>query len=84
LVSKRHRIEELTVHTPDRTIAMLTPQDTSRAAALLADRLGEVAIATAVLRSQEAQGRGELIEMVNWRRIAEQALRRFESEYSTA
>ena len=58
---------------------MLTSQDASRAASLLAYRLGEVAIAAAVLRSQEAEKRGELIEMVNWRRIAEQALRRFQS-----
>jgi hypothetical protein len=65
-------------------IAMLTSQDTSRAAALLANRLGEVAVAAAVLRSQEAEGRGELIEMVNWRRIAEQVLRRFQPEYSAA
>ena len=63
---------------------MLTSQDTSRAAALLANRLGEVAVAAAVLRSQEAEGRGELIEMVNWRRIAEQVLRRFQPEYSAA
>jgi hypothetical protein len=55
---------------------MLTSQDASRAAALLTHRLGEVAVAAAVLRSQEAEKRGELIEMVNWRRIAEQALRR--------
>jgi len=63
---------------------MLTSQDTNRAAALFANRLGEVAVAAAVLRSQEAEGRGELIEMVNWRRIAEQVLRRFQPEYSAA
>jgi hypothetical protein len=63
---------------------MLTLQDTNRAAALLADRLGEVAVAAALLRSQEAEARGALIEMVNWRRIAEQALRRFEPAYSAA
>ncbi len=57
---------------------MLTSQDASRAASLLANRLGEVAIAAALLRSQEAGERGDLIEMVNWRRIAEQAVRRFE------
>ena len=56
---------------------MLTSQDASRAASLLTQRMGEVAIAAAILRSQEAGERGELIEMVNWRRIAEQALRRF-------
>ena len=69
---------------PNRMIAMLTVQDACRAAALLADRLGEVAIAAALLRSQEAERRGALIEMVNWRRIAEQALRRFQPEYSAA
>lgn len=58
---------------------MLTSQDASRAAVLLTTRLGEVAVAAAILRSQEAEQRGELIEMVNWRRIAEQALRRFQS-----
>lgn len=58
---------------------MLTSQDANRAAALLTDRLGEVAVAAAVLRSQEAKQRGELLEMVNWRRIAEQALRRFQA-----
>jgi hypothetical protein len=63
---------------------MLTSHDTSRAAALLADRLGEIAVAAAILRSQEAGRRGELIEMVNWRRIAEQALRRFAPEYTPA
>ena len=57
---------------------MLTSHDANRAASLLANRLGEVAIAAAVLRAQEAERRGELIEMVNWRRIAEQALRRFQ------
>ena len=58
---------------------MLTSQDASRAASLLAHRFGEVAIAAAILRSQEAGARGELLEMVNWRRIAEQALRRFQA-----
>ena len=57
---------------------MLTSQDANRAASLLAHRMGEVAIAAAILRSQEAGERGELIEMVNWRRIAEQALHRFQ------
>jgi hypothetical protein len=55
---------------------MLSSQDASRAAALLSSRLGEVAIAAAMLNSQQAGERGDLIEMVNWRRIAERALRR--------
>ena len=58
---------------------MLSSQDASRAAALLSQRFGEVAVAAAMLRSQEAAERGALIEMVNWRRIAERALRRFDA-----
>lgn len=58
---------------------MLSSQDASRAAALLSSRLGEVAIAAAMLNSQQAGERGDLIEMVNWRRIAERALRRYDA-----
>jgi hypothetical protein len=79
-----HAKQELTMRAPDRMTAMLSPQDTRRVAALLANQLGEVAIAAAVLHAQQAERRGELTLMVNWRRIAEQALRRFEPEYSAA
>ena len=58
---------------------MLSSHDASRAAAVLSARLGEVAVAAAMLRSHEAAERGELIEMVNWRRIAERALRRLDA-----
>ena len=55
---------------------MLSSKDAGRAAALLFQKFGEVAIATAMLRSQEAALRGAFVEMVNWRRIAERAVRR--------
>ena len=55
---------------------MLSSKDISRAAALLSRRLGESAVAAALLRAQAAAIRGAFIEAVNWRRIAERALRR--------
>jgi hypothetical protein len=54
---------------------MLSANHARRAASALVTKFGEVAIAAAVLRSQEHQARGELIEMANWRRIAEAAAR---------
>lgn len=44
-----------------------------RAAIVLLDRCGEVAIAVAVLRAQKAESRGRYEEMASWRRIAEAA-----------
>jgi hypothetical protein len=58
---------------------MLSSKDASRAATLLSQRFGEIAIAAAMLHSQEAARRGAFIEMVNWRRIAERALRRLDA-----
>ena len=54
---------------------MLSANDARRTATALVDKYGEVAIAAAVLRAQEHQARRELIEMANWRRIAEAAAR---------
>jgi hypothetical protein len=55
---------------------MLSATHARRAATALVTKFGEVAIAAAMLRAQEHQARGELIEMANWRRIAEAAVRR--------
>ena len=49
---------------------MLSSRQVSEAARLLCSRLGEVAIAAAILRAQEARRRGAFVEMVDWRRIA--------------
>jgi hypothetical protein len=48
--------------------------DARRAAIVLLDRCGDVAIAAAVLRAQEAEARGRHKEMSGWRSIAEAAL----------
>ena len=53
---------------------MLSESNARRAATALLDRLGEVAIAAAMLRAQEAQSAGRYREMANWRRIAEAAV----------
>ena len=55
---------------------MLSATQSRRAATVLVSKFGEVAIAAAMLRAQEHQAKGELIEMANWRRIAEAAARR--------
>jgi hypothetical protein len=48
--------------------------DARRAAIALLDRCGDVAVAVAVLRAQEAEARGRYEEMSGWRSIAEAAL----------
>jgi hypothetical protein len=55
---------------------MLSSSQARTLATALIDRLGSVGLATAIWRAQEAERRGALIEMNDWRRIAEQALRR--------
>ncbi|MBI3514470.1 MAG: hypothetical protein HY060_10465 [Proteobacteria bacterium] len=55
---------------------MLSDFNARRAARALLARLGEVAIAAAVLRAQQAQSEGRFEEMANWRRIAQAALQR--------
>ena len=55
---------------------MLSASDVDRAADLLFGRLGESAVARAMLRKHEAQLRGAFVEMANWHRIAESALLR--------
>ena len=52
---------------------MLSELNAHRAAHALLARLGEVAIAAAVLRAQEAQSEGRFEDMANWRRIAQAA-----------
>ena len=52
---------------------MLSVNNARRAAIALLGRCGEVAIAAAVLRAQEAESRGRYQEMANWRSIAEAA-----------
>ncbi len=49
---------------------MLSLIDARRAAIALLGRWGEVAIAAAVFRAQEAESRGRYEEMASWRRIA--------------
>jgi hypothetical protein len=53
---------------------MLSINNARRAAVALLGRCGEVAIAAAVLRAQEAESRGRYQEMVDWRSIAEAAV----------
>jgi hypothetical protein len=52
---------------------MLSDINARRAAGVLVHRLGEVAIAMAMLRAQEAESQGRYVEMVDWRRIAQAA-----------
>ncbi len=52
---------------------MLSRSHAARAASVLVEQFGEVAIAAALLRAQEAQSRGHLVDMANWRRIAHAA-----------
>jgi hypothetical protein len=59
---------------------MLSSHDTRRVADALVKRYGAVTIAAAVLRAREAEERGELIAMVDWQRIAREALRRLPAE----
>jgi len=63
---------------------MLSETNARRAAAALLHRFGEVAIAAAVLRAQQAQSQGRLQEMANWRRIAEVAAQRAAAQQSTS
>ncbi len=58
---------------------MLSRHHAHRAASALIERLGEVAIAAAVLRAQEAQSQGKYLAMANWRRIAEAAASHIET-----
>ena len=53
---------------------MLTKSQSRRAASVLVDRYGDVAIAAAMLRAQEAARHGRFVDMANWRRIAAAAL----------
>jgi hypothetical protein len=55
---------------------MLSSSQARSVAAILVDRLGVVSLAAAMLRSQEAERRGAVVEMLDWRRIAAQALQR--------
>ena len=55
---------------------MLSDANARRAATALVDRLGEVAIAAAMLRAEEARSAGRYVEMANWRRIAAAAVER--------
>jgi hypothetical protein len=55
---------------------MLSQSHARRAAHELVNRFGEVAIAAAMLRSQQAQAKGQLVAMADWRRIAAAAAQR--------
>ena len=55
---------------------MLSSSQARTLAEALLDRLGSAGIAAAMLRAQEAEKRGDLLEMNEWRRIAAQAVRR--------
>jgi hypothetical protein len=58
---------------------VLSANDINRAAALLFEKFGESAIAGAMFHAHEAELRGALVEMTNWRRIAESALHRLDA-----
>ncbi len=55
---------------------MLSEAHARRAATALLNQFGEVAIAKAVWRAQQAQLHGRYQEMANWRRIAVAAVER--------
>jgi hypothetical protein len=55
---------------------MLSSSQARSVAVILVDRLGVVSLAAAMLRAQEAERRGAVVEMLDWRRIAAQALQR--------
>jgi hypothetical protein len=55
---------------------MLSDTNARRAAGVLVHRLGEVAIAMAMLRAQEAESQGRYVAMADWRRIAQAAVAR--------
>jgi hypothetical protein len=77
--SGKEGVAALKGHRPASRNTMLSPNDINRAAALLVQRLGESAIAGAMLHAHEAELRGRFVEMDNWRRIAESALHRFDA-----
>jgi hypothetical protein len=53
---------------------MLSEINARRAAGVLLHRLGEVAIAMAMLRAHQAESQGRYREMTDWRRIAAAAV----------
>jgi hypothetical protein len=53
---------------------MLSKNHARRAAGVLLHRMGEVAIAAAMLRAQQAESQGRYREMIGWRRIAAAAV----------
>jgi hypothetical protein len=55
---------------------MLSEMNARRAASVLFARLGEVAIAAALLRAHEARAQGRYEAMADWRRIAQAAVER--------
>ena len=55
---------------------MLSVSNAHRAATTLLYRFGEVVIATAMLRAQQARAHGHFEEMASWHRIAEAAVER--------
>ena len=55
---------------------MLSASNAHRAATTLLYRFGEVVIATAMLRAQQARAHGHFEEMTSWHRIAEAAVKR--------
>jgi hypothetical protein len=59
-----------------REVVMLSKHDAHRTAAMLMYTLGEVAVAAAMLRAQEAQAEGRYQAMIDWCRIAEAVVSR--------
>lgn len=57
---------------------MLSRRHANRAATALIARFGEVAVAAAVLRAQEAKSQGKYVTMANWQRIAQAAVEHIE------
>jgi hypothetical protein len=55
---------------------MLSVSNARRVATTLVYRFGEVAVAAAMLRAQQARAHGHFEEMASWHRIAEAAAKR--------
>jgi hypothetical protein len=55
---------------------MLSVSNARRVATTLLYRFGEVAVAAAMLRAQQARAHGHFEEMASWHRIAEAAANR--------
>ena len=62
---------------------MLTNRQADAVAHVLWARLGETALAAAMLRAQQAEERGDDLRFTDWRRIAA-ALERLDTQFAVA